>query len=248
MKKISEEEKHIHDGHRQRLLELACNVGVENLTEIQAVEMFLFYIFPRGDVNPLAHRLLKKFENLHNIVTADVLDLCQVVGINKTSASKISLVQQFFFKFITSRMGDKAVMTCKGDILDAIEDFLRFRNTEHLLLLALSPANMVTSKRLIASKNAESVSLSALELTGFLSSSKPSSLVVAHCHPYGKAIPSDEDERALEMIKNICFNCGIRLIDSYILGEDGVFGMLEDRMVRTYCDIEQLKETFNVVD
>lgn len=242
--KNTEDEKHIHDGHRQRLLELACKVGVENLTEVQAVELFLFYILPRGDVNPLAHRLINKFENLNNIVNADVLDLCQVMGLNKTSAMKISLVQQFFFKCITSRMGRKAVMTCKSDILDVVEDYLRFRNTEHMLLMALSHANMVTAKRLIASKNSGEVSLTALELTGFLSSSKPSSLVVAHCHPYGRAVPSDDDNDGFEMVKNVCFNCGVRLIDCYIVGEDGVFGMLEDKMVRSYYDIEQLKEAF----
>ncbi|MGN1201631.1 MAG: JAB domain-containing protein [Candidatus Caccovivens sp.] len=244
MRTKTKDDKNVHEGHRQRLVELACNVGVENLTEVQAVELFLFYIFPRGDVNPLAHKLIDKYETLNHIIDADVLDLCQVLGVNNMSAKKISLVRQIFFKYTTSRMGNKAKMTCRGDVLDVVEDFLRFRNTEHILLLALSHANIVTAKRLIVSKDTGSVSLSALELTGFLSSAKPSSLVVAHCHPYGSATPSEEDVRALEMMKTICFNCGVRLIDSYIVGEDGVFGQLEDKLVRYYYDIDQLKEAF----
>ena len=49
----------LHEGHRARLLDLALNAGVDNMSDIQVVEFFLTYIFPRGDVNPLAHRLLK---------------------------------------------------------------------------------------------------------------------------------------------------------------------------------------------
>lgn len=51
----SDDEKNIHEGHRQRLLDLAISAGVDNMSEVQVMELFLTYIFPRGDVNPLAH-------------------------------------------------------------------------------------------------------------------------------------------------------------------------------------------------
>ena len=53
--------KNIHAGHRRRLMELAYKAGHENLSDIQAVELVLCYVFPRGDVNPLAHRLLDRY-------------------------------------------------------------------------------------------------------------------------------------------------------------------------------------------
>ena len=75
-----------HDGHRGRLLNLVYNVGLENVSEIQATEFFLTYIFPRGDVNPLAHVLLKQFGNFANIVDADISELLKIKGINEKSA------------------------------------------------------------------------------------------------------------------------------------------------------------------
>ena len=39
----------IHEGHRKRLIETVSKVGLDNLSDIQALEFILFYIFPRGD-------------------------------------------------------------------------------------------------------------------------------------------------------------------------------------------------------
>lgn len=70
-----EKEKNIHEGHRERLMELAVKAGFENLSAIKKDEVVLCYIFPRGDVNPLAHRLLDRYKNLSTILEAPVEDL-----------------------------------------------------------------------------------------------------------------------------------------------------------------------------
>ena len=67
-----------HDGHRERLTNLVEKSGLDNVSNIQAVEYFLTYIFPRGDVNPLAHRLLDKYETFANIINASVNDFLNI--------------------------------------------------------------------------------------------------------------------------------------------------------------------------
>lgn len=77
-----------HDGHRARLLETAVNGSLDILSEIQQVEFMLTYIFPRGDVNPLAHRLLDAYGSLGGILDADFYTLKGIKGINDRSAKK----------------------------------------------------------------------------------------------------------------------------------------------------------------
>lgn len=89
-------EKNIHAGHRERLNELVANTGVDALSEVQAVEYFLTYIFPRGDVNPLAHRLLEEYESFSHIIDASAQDLMRVAGINKRSALKSQTLAKCF--------------------------------------------------------------------------------------------------------------------------------------------------------
>ncbi len=53
-----------HLGHRERLRERALNGGLAALPDYEALELFLYRIFPRGDVKPLAKDLLKRFGSL----------------------------------------------------------------------------------------------------------------------------------------------------------------------------------------
>ena len=234
-----------HDGHRKRLLDLVVNAGIDNMSDIQIVEYMLTYIFPRGDVNPLAHRLLDTYGNLTNIIDASSTDLMTVKGINERSAKKISMLGELFYAYSTAKLRKKCKVDCKADVLDIVEDVLRFRTTENLLLLGFSVANYLCGKKRINLYQNNEVSIPIMELTAFLSSVKPASLVVAHCHPYGIAEPSASDLNGFKIVEKICFDCGVNLIDSYIVGENGVYGQREGKLVRTYFDIDDLKVIFN---
>ena len=81
-------EKCVHDGHRKRLLDTVNAVGLIGLSDIQALEFILFFIIPRGDVNPLAHRLLDRFKNVPTVLDASVEDLMEVKGVGETAAKR----------------------------------------------------------------------------------------------------------------------------------------------------------------
>lgn len=234
--------KSIHEGHRARLVNLAKDAGLDNMSVYQVMEFFLTYIFPRGDTNPLAHRLLDEFESFTHVIDADPVDLMRIEGINERSAKMITMFNELFYYYATAKMHKKFVVKNRADLVDVVEDYLRFRNTENMILLALSPANIITHKRRIKSDSSAQVGLPILELTNFLATAKPASLVIAHCHPYGKAVPSQGDKDSFKVVSDLCRTCGIELLDSYIVGEDGVYSQAENRLARTYYDIEELKE------
>ena len=54
----------IHDGHRQRLKQRFLEQGLESFTDIQVLELLLFFSVPRQDTNPIAHALLEHFGSL----------------------------------------------------------------------------------------------------------------------------------------------------------------------------------------
>ena len=53
-----------HDGHRQRLKERFRSGGLDNFTDVQVLELALFYCIPRRDTNPIAHALIEHFGSL----------------------------------------------------------------------------------------------------------------------------------------------------------------------------------------
>ncbi len=240
--KASKNKENIHDGHRARLVDFAINAGLENLSDFQVVELFLSYIFPRGDTNPLAHRLLEKYETFANLIDASVEDIRAVRGMGVRSAKLVKLFNEMFDYYSCQRMGKKIKVKTQAELVDVVEEHLRLNNTENLLFFGLSASNVITHKRRFENGSSHEVGTTIMELSRFLSSAKPATLVVAHGHPYGSAVPSSTDVEAFQKINEFCFACGVRLFDSYIVGEDGVFSLKLNKFVRVFCDIENLKE------
>ncbi len=232
----------IHSGHRERLTKLVCDAGIENVSEIQVVEFFLTYVFPRGDVNPLAHKLLEKFENFANIINAEISDLETIKGINKRSASKIKMFASLFDAYTYSSFSNKINIKNIGQFLDLLESLLRLQPAENLYLFAIDHSFNITQKRKYNLHNVREVGIAPFELFNFISSTKLSYLIVAHNHPSGTAIPSKNDHEAVSYIEQLISTFGVRLLDSFVVGKDGIYSEKQQSFVRTFESVEETLE------
>mgnify|MGYP000302549879 CR=1 FL=1 len=60
----------IHEGHRQRMRRQLKTSGMDSLSDVQVLEVLLYYAIPRADTNPIAHRLLERFGSLSGVLEA----------------------------------------------------------------------------------------------------------------------------------------------------------------------------------
>ena len=61
-----------HKGHRERLKLRFLESGLDSFTDVQALELLLFYAIPQKDTNPIAHALLERFGSLSQVLDAEV--------------------------------------------------------------------------------------------------------------------------------------------------------------------------------
>ena len=87
-------EKNLHAGHRKRLKEQVVNVGLENFSSHQILEVLLFYAIPQRDTNELAHVLLNTFGSLSGVFEASYESLLEVKGVKENTATLIKLLPQ----------------------------------------------------------------------------------------------------------------------------------------------------------
>ena len=83
-------DKPIHSGHRSRVREKIMQGGFSNMHDHEFLEFLLFQSIPRGDTNPLAHKILDKFGSLNKVFEASYLELMQVDGVGEATALHIS--------------------------------------------------------------------------------------------------------------------------------------------------------------
>jgi len=231
---VKKEIECIHSGHRERLTDLVLSTGIDSVSKIQSVEFFLTYIFPRGDVNPLAHRLLKKYGCFSNIIDADINDLVTVDGINTRSAKKIKLFGQMIEFYTLSKMDRNVNLKNTGEFLDLLETLLKVQSTENLFIFAISNNFKLIQKKRCDLNNVRAVGIQPTEIFSFIASTKAAYLIVAHNHPDGSATPSPDDHNAVLYLQDLLRHFDCKLLDSFIVGNDGIYSEMQGSFVRTY--------------
>lgn len=231
---MKKKEKISHEGHRERLLNLVYNVGLENVSEVQAVEYFLTYVFPRGDVNPLAHTLLNRFGNFANIVDADYSELMKIDGINDRSAKRIKMIRGFFTYYPFVRMKKRISLKNNREFFRFLSGLLRFEETENLYIFAIDHSFKLLQKRSYDLNNVRQVGIQPMDLYNYISSTKATYLAVAHNHPHGTAEPSKDDHQAVKYIEQLLQNVDCKLLDSFIVGEDGIYSERNDGFIENF--------------
>ena len=76
-------------GHRERLRSRFLDGGADALPDYELLELILFAASPRGDVKPVAKRLIAEFGSLGNVLAASPADLLRTEGIGPAAAAAI---------------------------------------------------------------------------------------------------------------------------------------------------------------
>lgn len=229
-------EKCIHEGHRLRLTETVSIVGLEGLSKIQVMEYILFFIFPRGDVNPLAHRLLDRFNDIPTILEASVEDLKQVRGMGDASAKKLHSLLEIFFYYSFEKTFNKGSLKTIGDFYDHLEQILRYKQEEELYLFGVNNCGEIIKGRRYGSGTTNFVGLQLKEIALFISTYKVSAAFIVHNHPNGLCVPSAQDKKSFEDLKGMFKLAGCKLADSIIVGSDGIYSMINKRYARVFSE------------
>lgn len=114
--------EHMHDGHRQRLKKRAMDTDMQGLKPHEVLELLLYAVVPRQNLNPLAHAILRQFGTLMGVFSASVEELKTVPGVTTQMAEWLVCV---------GNAVDEYILSCRTDI--QFENF--YALTQYLRLL-----------------------------------------------------------------------------------------------------------------
>lgn len=226
----------IHDGHRDRMKLRFLQEGLDNFSDVQVLEILLFYCIPRQDTNPIAHRLLKRFGTLAQVLEAPVKDLQNVDGVGPNAALFLNLISETSRYYQVNRAMQNQVL----NTLDKCGDFLipHFvgRRNETVFLLCLDAKCKLLCCTEISEGSVNAAGISARKVVEAALAANATTVILAHNHPSGVAVPSGEDIMTTKHIAAALEMVDVILADHIIVSDDDYTSMVASGLFRPKPD------------
>ena len=218
----------IHEGHRERMRKQLKTSGMDSLSDVQVLEMLLYYAAPRGDTNPAAHALLKRFGTLDGVFSAPETELRKIDGVVEVSAQLLLLVPQVARRCLMSRSTQIQVLDTTSKCGQYLLPFFHGEREEVVYLLCLDAKCKALDCVLIHRGGVNVASIAARKVVKAALDSNATSVVLAHNHPSGLALPSQEDKQTTMVLKAALDAVGVVLADHIIVADDDFVSMRDD--------------------
>ena len=217
----------IHKDHRKRLKQRFLDHGLDDFTEVQALELLLFYAIPQKDTNPIAHNLVNTFGSLSQALEANVEELKKVPGISDHSATLLSLVTELARYYQVNSAERTEVLTT----LDACGAYLvpRFfgRSNETVFLLCLDAKCKVLGCKEVGEGSVNSAGISIRKIVEIALNMKATTVILAHNHPSGVAVPSAEDVQTTRRLAAALSAVEVHLADHIVVADGDYVSMVQ---------------------
>lgn len=210
----------IHSGHRQRLKERFLKEGLDNFNELQVLELLLFYCIPRQDTNPIAHVLLDRFGSLAQVLEAPTSELMKVPGIGEATATFLPLMASLCRYYLVHRTASNVILNTIEQCGEYLLPFFCGRRNEVVYLLCLDAKCKVLSCKEVGEGSVNSASVPIRRIVEMALANNATSVILAHNHPSGMALPSSEDQLTTRRLALSLSTVDIELVDHLVIADD----------------------------
>ncbi|MBO5448256.1 MAG: RadC family protein [Ruminococcus sp.] len=220
-----------HEGHRERMRERLRKSGsLDGFAEHEILEMLLFYVYPRGNTNQLAHELIERFGSLKGVMNASKDELMQVRSVGESCALAIGFFNMLCGYVRRQELGGIDVRDY-GKMLEYIPTFFTEEKNEKFKIFCVNSSCRIQSVSDVSSGTENSVPVNFKELTRTVLNSGCRIVVLAHNHPGAPNTPSQEDIAVTREIINYLKMLDITVLDHYVVGINGIMSMRSCGMI-----------------
>ena len=219
-------ESSVHKEHRQRVKERFRKEGLDSFTPVQVLELLLFYVIPRRDTNEIAHYLLKRFGSLSMVLEAPMEELTKVEGIGPEAAQFLHMMPAVGRRYLVDKTMQSKVLKTIDQCGQFLLPYFFGRKVETVFLLCLDAKCKVLCCREVGEGSVNSAGISIRKIVEMALAANATSVVLAHNHPSGVAVPSYEDVQTTHRIADALRTVEVHLVDHIVVAEDDYVSMI----------------------
>ncbi len=203
-----------------------CKDGVQSLSNEELLAIIINAGTKDESCIDIAQNILNSLDNLNDFLDINITKLTKFKGIGKKKASTI-VASIELYKRCSSSVKNREIITTKDKFYHILKPRIINLKVEHIFICYLdaklgminleeikggTPNHIIFPFRNIVKK--------ALELDCV-------SVIIAHNHPSGDTMPSEDDIKATEKLYNSLKNVDIYLLDHLVVGRDDYFSIFD---------------------
>lgn len=228
-------EENLHSGHRERLRKRFQEEGLDGFADHQVLELLLFHAIPRGDTNPVAHRLIKRFGSLSAALEADPKDVASVDGIGEKAAAFLSMIPQVTRRYFHDRvLRDRPQLNSSEAVAEYLVPLMAGRPEEVFYVLCLDTQCRVLYPALISEGTVKDAYVHPRHVVEETIRHRAASVILAHNHPAGTARPSTADHQLTRLLVQALGPLEIRVLDHLVVAGEQTYSFAREGVLPAY--------------
>lgn len=204
----------------------------DGLTDEELLELLLS--FSSEEPQKLTQNILKEYPTVAQLMEASAKDLAQMEGIEQESVLLLRLVPELHRRYFLSRSHVESRLKDSHDFGHYLLPYYYGARDEMVYLLLLDGVGKVINCRMVGHGSVNSANVPIRRLVQDALTANASGVVVAHNHPNGIALPSQEDISATVFLRDTLDALDILLVDHIIIADDDFVSMRESGYLRNF--------------
>ncbi len=217
----------MHTNHRSRMRERFIHEGSDHYATHELLEMILYYGKPQGDTNPCAHELVERFGGIKGILEASVEELQEVKGVGEHTAILFNLITELLRRYEREIRLPIPTYDTLSKMATYMHSYFVGRSTERLYMMVFNNRMNLIDFTMISKGSANSTDICLRRIEQCIFRKNGTSVILAHNHPNGLPLPSNEDLEITESVYRHLASINITLIEHLIFTDDRFFPIMK---------------------
>lgn len=206
-------------GHRKRLRNRFLKDLGHSMEDYELLELILTQAIPRGDVKPLAKRLLFQFKSYANLISATPQALNKIDGVGDAAVVAIKLAQQSALRLLKQEAFNGHVLSNWDKLMDYVQAAMSREEVEQTRVLYMNQKSHLIEDEVRNIGTVNHTPLYPREIIKRALEIGAVSIIIVHNHPSGDPTPSADDISITRELRVAGKSVGITLHDHIIIGK-----------------------------
>lgn len=224
----------LQEGHRQRMKERFRKEGLENMEERYVLELLLFYCVPRKDTKELAVRLLEHFGSIVRVMDATEEELLRVPGVGEGVSTFLRLCREVDRYYRVKRDMLSEPLNTTEKYSRRLRPLFENRRNEMVYVLCLDGMCRELTCMHVGEGSVNTANISVRRIVEICLASNATSVIVAHNHPSGLALPSADDILTTERLVQAMQAVDIALVDHLVFTNGEFVSLIQSGYYRIH--------------